>query len=235
MLKLNIKSFEKISPSQFLMEKINVNCEYEDFVKKREISDQETLVCPTDAIDIFTPQIIDEKCIECLLCLHYFPKNSINFNDESSFDVFSRYVKKEKKFLTQWIGFTLKKLNLKYSIAYEVKISGGSRPKRIPLVILYEDKTIIFKVVNTYKDIESTLLNLQDVNELIIMAGFAPARIVLVPNETNSCLDNRTKKTIQLVQSKNDFLLITIEELWELSKNIIEQKNTNLHEKLFSG
>ena len=67
------------------------------------------------------------------------------------------------------------------------------------------------------------------------MAGFAPARIVLVPNETNSCLDNRTKKTIQLEQSKNDFLLITIEELWELSKNIIEQKNTNLHEKLFSG
>ena len=154
------------------------------------------------------------------------------FTDET-FDEFLEYAKKENFY--HWIGTTIKKIDSEHQVGYEVKIEGGSRPKRVPMVIILENKPIICKIVDSYKDIESGLLNLTDTNDLIRNAGFDSANIVIIPIETEkSIVDKRTTIMIENLRKEHEFTLISLEKLWNTSKINLSGKYVDLQKILLN-
>ena len=127
------------------------------------------------------------------------------FTDET-FDEFLEYAKKENFY--HWIGTTIKKIDSKCQVGYEVKIEGGSRPKRVPMVIILENKPIICKIVDSYKDIESGLLYLSDVNNLIGNAGFDSPAFAIIPTEKKETVSERTLSWIEGIRNKYEFTFI---------------------------
>ena len=154
-------------------------------------------------------------------------KNTLKLEDSS----FSNFMKNDKKLLTFWVGSILKSLNEQYSIGCEIKVSGGSRSNRIPLTVMFQKKVVIFKIVNTYKDISSGLLKMQDIVKLIKKENLPEPKIIIIP--MNYEFDKKIKKTIDSLSQNPNFSCISIKELSSLSKNSIKNKNI-FHEKLFS-
>tara|TARA_Y100001949_G_C15868032_1_gene278216 strand:+ start:60 stop:629 length:570 start_codon:yes stop_codon:yes gene_type:complete len=155
------------------------------------------------------------------------------FTNETTFDEFLEYTKKQNFY--HWIGTTIKKIDSEHQVGYEVKIEGGSRPKRIPMIIIFQNKPIICKIVDSYKDIESGLLNLTDTNDLIRNAGFDSANIVIIPIETEkSIVDKRTTIMIENLRKEHEFTLISLEKLWNTSKINLSGKYVDLQKILLN-
>jgi hypothetical protein len=103
------------------------------------------------------------------------------------------------------------------------------------MVIILENKAIICKIVDSYKDIESGLLNLTDTNDLIRNAGFDSANIVIIPIETEkSIVDKRTTIMIENLRQEHEFTLISLEKLWNTSKINLSGKYVDLQKILLN-
>jgi hypothetical protein len=217
MLKISKKFTSKIT---FIMS-IYKNGNYVDYVKGKYPEPEDVLICPTEAIDSDEIEIDSEKCIECLLCPYRFSSEIIEYSEENSFEKFLEFVDSDKKFTTKWIGqaITLSDNNVK--CGFEVKIFGGSRSKRIPLLIMIDKKPIILKVVNSFKDIEYGLLHLEEIESLIITNKLPVPSKVIVVNEENSRFDNDLQKIVTKLKETHDFDLVFIETVWNGLKNAI--------------
>lgn len=222
MLEFKTKDYD---PSEFLSKLIFVNGEYSDYLTKKKLTEEEIILCPTDAIDSNKNKIDSDKCVECLLCAHACSNSMIMFGEETlSFRKFLEYCKTDKKFLTRWIGLTISIIDKNVTTGYEVKVVGGSREKRIPLLLITKDKPFLVKVVDNYKDLERGILLLNDINELIIESGHKPASVIIVPKESTGGLNLRTKKSIIALHQKYKFNLLSLDSLWNFSKNRLENK-----------
>ena len=153
------------------------------------------------------------------------------FTNETTFDEFLEYTKKQNFY--HWIGTTIKKIDSEHQVGYEVKIEGGSRPKRIPMIIIFQNKPIICKIVDSYKDIESGLLYLSDVNNLIGNAGFDSPAFAIIPTEKKETVSERTLSWIEGIRNKYEFTLISLEDLWNISSSILAGEFVDLKKVIF--
>lgn len=214
--------------TKFATKTIQINGNYEDFLLSKNLRNEEVLICPTDALLLDKNKIDEEKCIDCLLCAHYCPPKLVEFKEEiDSFEKFLNYINSDKKFLTKWIGLFFLATSINGRCGFEVKIQGGQREKRIPLLLILDNKPLILKVVNSFKDIESGILLLNDINELILEKGFDTAEEIVIPNESSKNIDDRITDSIKSLKAKFDFQLISLDTLWDAAKQGIESEKVD--------
>jgi len=227
----------KLHPNitKFATKIIQINGNYEDFLLSKKVRDEEVLICPTDALQLDKNKIDKEKCVDCFLCAHNCPPKVVEFQEEEdSFKKFLNYINSDKKFLTKWIGLSILATSDKVRCGFEVKISGGQREKRIPLLLMLDNQPLILKVVNSYKDIESGILLLNDINELIKESGFDAAEKIVIPNESLTDLNGRITKSIESLKTKFSFRLISLEILWNASKQALDAGKIDWKKIFFS-
>lgn len=200
------------------------NGNYRDFVKKQFSLTEDILLCPTDAIDIEQGQIDNKKCIDCLLCPYFLPTEIIEFSDKDSFKRFSDFVNSDKKYLTKWIGQIVTASNNQIKCGYEIKIDSGSRTKRIPLLLLFEEKTSILKVVDSFKDVEYGIINLEEIENAIIQNNFLMPTKIIVVNQMKNNYSEKLQDTVKKLREKHSFELIFIEDIWDVAKNGISTR-----------
>lgn len=133
------------------------NVSIRDFIN-RTASSSEIVLCPTNAIDITKKQIIQDRCIHCGICWIKGP-SCIKFDGIYNKNSFLDYCKKEKTFVYTWLSLLLSD----YS-GTNIKSVGFSRTKRIPLMIITNDKIVyIVKASRTSKDVEMAYNELEDI------------------------------------------------------------------------
>ena len=225
MLKIAKKTGSKITSIMSIYK----NGSYTDYLNEKYPEPEDALICPTDAINSDEMEIDSEKCIECLICPYLFTSGMIEYSEENSFKKFLDFVNFDKKFITKWIGQAITLSDNDTKCGFEVKISGGSRSKRIPLLIMIDKKPIILKVVKSFKDIEYGILNLEEIEQIIITNGLQiPTKIIIV-NEENSQFNEDLQQIVKKLKESHDFDIVFIETIWNslkngLSKNFIDWK-----------
>ena len=218
--------------SDYSKHHILVDGTYINFLNKENIRCEEIMTCPTDALELDKHMVNQEKCVDCLLCA-YSCKEFINFQEESnSFTKFANYVIKDKRFLAIWLGSTFTSNSQNDLCGFEVKITGGYRCKRIPLLMIINKKPIIVKIVNSFKDIEHGVNALTDIVELIKKNNYRIPKLVIVPMAIHDNIDESTNEHIELLKQKNNFKILTIKEAWKILKDKVDGKEPNL-EKIF--
>lgn len=237
MLKVNVEKAQKINKLHtFSSVLIRNGGFYHEFLDDKNNNKEEVLICPTDALLLQENKIDDEKCVECLLCAHICPSKVVEFQEEStSLKKFLDYSKTDKKFVLRWISLVLFGTN-NCTIGYELKVEAGRREKRIPLSVLIDNEPFVFKVVESYKDIERGILTLNDINDLISKSGLKlPTKIIIANESLNEYSKNdRVKKSIQTLLSEHDFKIISLEFLWKKAKNSILEDKIDWKTILFS-
>ena len=153
------------------------------------------------------------------------------FTTETTLDEFLEYA--QMKNFYHWIGTTMQKIDSKCHVGYEVKIEGGSRPKRIPLAIILENTSIICKTIDSYMDAESGLLYLSYVSDLIRDAKFDSPAFVIIPTEKEESVSERTLSWIESLRNKYEFTLISLEDLWDISSSNLAGKSVDLKKVIF--
>ena len=211
--------------------KIPTNGNYDEYVNSNYSETTEFLICPTDAIDIQKFKIDNQKCIECLLCPYL--SSSIKFEESKSFETFLNYTKSDKKFLTMWIGQSVKVSSSEIQCAFEVKVTGGSRAKRIPLFLNIEGKIVILKVVDSYKDIEYGLISLEETENLIKSHKQTIPKKIIVPNESKEKINEKLQQTILNLKQNHNFDVVSIDSIWNTLKNGISEKQINWKDIFF--
>jgi Pyruvate/2-oxoacid:ferredoxin oxidoreductase delta subunit len=194
------------------------NCNYSDFLKGKYPEPEDVLVCPTDALDIDQKEISLEKCVECLLCPYYLPSKTIKYSEENSLEKFMEFVNSDKKYLTKWIGQAISTSNSDIKCGFDVKIQSGSRTKRIPLLIIIENKPLILKVVDSFKDIEYGVLSLEEIEEGIKQYDLQLPGKIIVTNEIRTKYDEELQEMVTKLKEKHNFELIFAESIWNTVK-----------------
>ena len=121
----------------------------------------------------------------------------------------------------------------KQLIVLLVDIISASLAFFLTLVIILENKPIICKIVDSYKDIESGLLYLSDVNNLIGNAGFDSPAFAIIPTEKKETVSERTLSWIEGIRNKYEFTLISLEDLWNISSSILAGEFVDLKKVIF--
>jgi len=204
---------------------INKNGGYDDHIKKKYLQSEDILVCPTDAINLDEIKIDSKKCVECLLCPYFFPSGMIEYSEEDSFRIFLEFVNLDNTYLTKWIGQALISSNTEIRCGFEVKIDGGSRSKRIPLLIIIDNRPIILKIVDSFKDIEYGILSLDEIENIIIQNNLQIPKKIIVVNEIKTKFDEVLQKPVDILKEKHNFKMIFIETIWESLKNGMSEKS----------
>ena len=153
------------------------------------------------------------------------------FTNETTFDEFLEYMKTEKEYLSYWAGTTIEKINSNCQVGYDVKIGGSVREKRIEVVIIFENKPIICRTVKSYKDAQSRLVYLTDVNKLIRKAGFDLAAIAIILTESNGSISDTAR--IEKLRQKYEFTLIPLKRLWDALNDHLVGNSTDSQRILF--
>ena len=194
------------------------NCNYSDFLKGKYPKPENVLVCPTDALDIDQKEISLEKCVECLLCPYYLPAKTITYSRENSLEKFMEFVNSDKKYLTKWIGQAIATSNNNIKCGFDVKIQGGSRTKRIPLLIIIENKPLILKVVDSFKDIEYGVLRLEEIEEVIKQYDLPIPKKIIVTNEIRIKYNKKLQEIVNKFKEEHNFELVFAESIWNTVK-----------------
>lgn len=229
-----LKIIKKIDPSFNGKMGILKNGTYLDYLDATYPNPEDILICPTDAIDLNNSVIDSEKCIECMICPYFFSSQTIEYSEKNSFQKFSESVTSDKKYLTTWISQIITMSDGEMKCGLEVKIKANSRIKCIPLLITFNKKSIILKVVNSFKDIEYGLSNLEDINDIIKKYDLPSPQKIIVVNEIKTKYNLRVQKSINKLKEKSDFELIFIENIWNELKNGLSDKSINLENIFFS-
>lgn len=213
---------------------ILVDGTYINFLNKRNMRCEDILTCPTDALELDKHRVNQERCVDCLLCA-YSCKKFINFQEESdSFIKFAKYIMSDKKFLTTWLGLVFTGNSQNNLCGFEVKVKGGYRYKKIPLLMIINKKPIIVKVVNSFNDIEHGINVLTDIVELIKKNNYRIPKIVIVPMTIHENNDELVNEHIAMLKQENNFKILTIKEAWKVLKDKIDGKEPNLEKMFFT-
>ena len=239
MLKINLEKAKDVTNlDTFSSVPIHIGGFYKEFLKMKSKRNENILICPTDALLLQENKIDGDKCIECLLCAHICPSKVVEFKEESSsLKQFIDYSNSDKKFVATWLSLVISSTSSRCSVGFELKVIGGRREKRIPLVIIIENEPLICKVIDSYKDVEKGVLLLNDIGDLIARSGLKPPKKIIVPNESSRSYseNRRVRKSINALQSKYDFTLISLEFLWKKAKDSIPEGNIDWKAILFSS
>lgn len=201
-----------------LISTIFKNGSYSDYLEEKYPEPEEILVCPTDALDIYDKEIDTEKCVECLLCPYFLPPKTIEYSEEYSLKKFLNFVNLDKQYLTKWIGQVISASNNEIKCGFEVKIEGGSRIKRIPLLMIINKKPVILKVVDSFKDIEYGVMSLQEIEEIIKQNDLPLPMKIIVTNEIQTKYNEKLQIMVNKLKEKYNFELVFVENIWNVLK-----------------
>ena len=128
------------------------------------------------------------------------------------------FVNSDKKYLTKWIGQVISTSNSEIKCGFDVKIQSGSRTKRIPLLIIIENKPLILKVVDSFKDIEYGVLSLEEIEEGIKQHDLQLPEKIIVTNEIRIKYDEELQEMVTKLKEKHNFELVFAESIWNTVK-----------------
>lgn len=131
----------------------------------------EIVLCPTNAIQIKENSIRNESCVSCFVCKSKEPDTIVYSCEKNDFKKFSEYCKGDKAFVYQWLA---ELSNLPSGI--EIGITGDSRKKRIPLLILNPTKKELF-LIKASRDSHNILDDYEDLNDFLRLVRTAFPRL----------------------------------------------------------
>jgi len=240
MLDVNQKICKKIiTPNNdFSKTTIAIGGSFNSFIDSSITRSSEVLICPTGALQLSESRIDLNTCVECLLCCFTSPEKVVRFVEElGSFKKFNNYCIDNPTFVTYWVAILLSSTKNNAKVGIEVKVGGGSREKRIPLLSVIDDKATLWKVAKSPKNVERAALALNDISELVNQSGGnKPSKIVILieSSEKNKSHD-MILKFFEAKTGEHNFKLITLEYLWNVVKNWISTNSIDWDTTLFNN
>ena len=187
------------------------------------------LVCPTDALQLNNCKIEPDLCIECLLCYFASPPGLIDVKlNPDSLNGFLQYCMNDSKFAIRWLAIFFQSSDPKSRCGLEIKIDGGARNRRIPLVHHFEQGLAIWKVADTNKDIEKAALALTDIRDSIRDINDLPTPrcfVGLTQEASKYVNDGRTIPFLEEHTKQRDYSIVSLEYLWKIATSTINRES----------
>jgi len=190
---------------QITIGKIHDHTDLNDFLELKPPV-QYVLICPTNAIDIEKKKILTQ-CIDCGLCWIQNKDKIIKTSDQPNYSSFKDYILKDKMFIYKWICLSISEFS-----GINIKSTGFSRTKRIPLLVINGDTVYFFKSVRDIGDIESANLELEDILSLIgeDLKDYYTIKIIIIINDFDH------------YKSVQDLRILKLSEIYE--KFVVQEK-----------
>lgn len=163
---------------------------------------KKVILCPTNAIDIDNKEM-SEKCIDCGVCWVNNTQKIEKMANTPDYNSFKSYMLKEKMFVYKWLSLILSD----YS-GINIKSTGFSRTKRIPLIAKEERTLYIFKSIRNIADFDDANYELDDMAGLIKeqIKDYDLIKVIIVINGNTETKSLSNVKVIGLFDIHNKML-----------------------------